>query len=254
MTANERFKSRLTKREPLFGCFVKTPHPAVVEVLGQCGIDFLVLDGEHSPFDKATINHCLLAARAVDCATLVRVPGSDPECILNVLDCGAAGVVVPHVTSVAQAKALVRAVHYGQDGRGIAGTTRAGSYGMRPLSEHLASTRNEVSLICQIEDRGGVECAREIAAVSGVDALFVGRADLTVSYGLEDFNSAKIKEICHQVLGAREAVTGLYCAPGEDIGPWRSSGAGLFVIGADHYFLIQGAKALTSLASAHNPN
>ncbi|SDC00456.1 HpcH/HpaI aldolase family protein [Ruegeria marina] len=244
MTPNARFKARLIAREPLVGCFVKTPHPIVVEVLGAGPLDFLILDGEHSPFDRAAIDACMLAARAVGCAVLVRVPNDDPSTILGVLDCGAAGVVAPHVTSVEQARKLARSMHYVAGGRGIAGTTRAGGYGVRPLTEHRKASSAEVSLICQIEDREGVDCYDGIAAVDGVDALFVGRADLSVSYGLDDFAAPETAKICGDVLSAKGAATGLYCAPGEDPGPWRACGASFFVTGSDHSLLQHGAKAL----------
>ena len=250
MSANARFKARLNARAPLLGCFIKTPHPTVIEVLGATALDFLVLDGEHAPFDRAAIDACLLAARAVGCAVLVRVPDDTPSTILNVLDCGAAGVVVPHVTSVAQARALAASVRYVPGGRGIAGTTRAGGYGARPLADHRRAAADEVSLICQIEDREGVDCAAEIAAVDGVDGLFVGRADLTVSYGLDNFAALEIAAICAAVLGVQGAATGLYCAPGEDLSRWRAGGASFIVSGSDHTFLVHGASAL---ATAFNP-
>lgn len=246
MTPNARFKARLLAREGLLGCFIKTPHPTVVEVLGAGPLDFLILDGEHSPFDRSAIDACMLAARAVGCPVLVRVPDDNPAFILGVLDCGAAGVVVPHVTSVEQAKKLARMMHYVPGGRGIAGTTRAGGYGAVPLGEHRESSRHEVSLICQIEDREGAECFDQIAAVPDVDALFVGRADLSVSYGHDGFNSPEINSLCGEVLSTENATTGLYCAPGEDISGWRSKGASFFVTGSDHTFLAQGAKALTA--------
>ncbi len=246
MSPNARFKARLTAREPLVGCFVKTPHPTVVEVLGQCPLDFLILDGEHSPFDRAAADLCLLAARAVGMAVLVRVPDASPSTILAALDSGAAGVVVPHVTSAEQARALAACMHYVPGGRGIAGTTRAGGYGALPLAEHRSRARDEVSLICQIEDREGVDCFAEIAAVPDVDALFVGRADLSVSYGHDDFSSPGIDLICGEVLGASGAATGLYCAPGEDFSRWAAHGASFCVTGSDHSFLAQGAKALAA--------
>ncbi len=246
MTPNARFKARLIARAPLLGCFVKTPHPTVVEVLGATPLDFLVLDGEHSPFDRAAIDACMLAARAAGCALLIRVPDDNPARILSVLDCGAAGVVVPHVISVAQAEALARAMHYQPGGRGIAGTTRAGGYGTQPLSRHRTAARDEVALICQIEDREGVECFADIAAVRDVDALFVGRADLTVSYGQDAFGSPEIDALCSQVLGATGAATGLFCAPGEEIAKWRQAGANLFITGSDHSFLQHGAAALAA--------
>ncbi|MCB2109536.1 MAG: 4-hydroxy-2-oxovalerate aldolase [Defluviimonas sp.] len=248
MTPNARFKARLTAREPLVGCFVKTPHPTVIEVLGATPLDFLILDGEHTPFDRASIDLCMLAARAVGCAVLVRVPDGAPSTILGVLDCGAAGVVVPHVTSVEQAEALAKSMRYVPGGRGIAGTTRAGLYGARPLAEHRKAASDGVSLICQIEDREGVDCFAGIAAVEGVDALFVGRADLTVSYGLDDFSAPEIAAICGDVLAAAGAATGLYCAPGEDTRPWRQRGASFIVVGSDHSFLAEGAKSLAASA------
>lgn len=246
MSPNARFRAALVARVQLVGCFIKTPHPTVIEVLGATDLDFLVLDGEHSPFDKTSINLCLLAARAVGMPVLVRVPDDNPAFILNVLDCGAAGVVVPHVTSVDQAERLSRAMRYLPGGRGIAGTTRAGGYGALPLPEHRERAAAEVTLICQIEDREGVENAGAIAAVDGVDALFVGRADLTVSYGKSDFGDPEIAALCGEVLGAKGATTGLFVAPTEDMSPWRDKGASFFLSGSDHSFLFSGAKALAA--------
>jgi len=251
MSVNARFKARLAAREALIGCFVKTPHPTVVEILGALGLDFLVLDGEHSPFDRGAVDACLLAARAAGAAVLVRVPDSSPATILSVLDCGAAGVVVPHVTTVAQARALADAVRYVPGGRGIAGTTRAGHYGLRPLAEHHRAAAEEVSLVCQIEDREGADNFAAIAAVEGVDALFVGRADLSLSFGRDDFSSPEIDAIARRVLGAKGAATGLYCAPGEDFGRWAEAGASFAVTGSDHSFLIQGARALAAGFAPH---
>lgn len=246
MTPNARFKARLTAGEPLVGSFIKTPHPTLIEVLGATGLDFLVLDGEHSPFDRTSIDACMLAARAVGCPLLVRVPDDNAATILGVLDCGAAGVVIPHVISAEQAERIAKSVHYQPGGRGIAGTTRAGGYGTIPLADHRSRARDEVSLICQIEDSEAIECYNEIAAVPNVDALFVGRADLSMSFGRDDFSSPQIDGICADVLGAQSCATGLYCAPGEDIGRWRDCGASFFVIGSDHGYLQHGAAALTA--------
>ncbi|MEX3010506.1 HpcH/HpaI aldolase/citrate lyase family protein [Hoeflea sp. TYP-13] len=253
MTPNASFKTRLIAREQQVGCFIKTPHPTVIEVLGATALDFLVLDGEHSPFGRASIDACLLAARAVGCPVLVRVPDDNAAFILNVLDCGAAGIVAPHVTSVEKAEALARAVRYTPGGRGIAGTTRAGGYGARPLAMHRADAGSEVSLICQIEDREGVDCHAAIAAVDGVDAIFVGRADLSVSYGQEDFGSTEIDAISGRVLGAGGASTGLYCAPDEDTARWAAAGASFFVMGSDHTMFQQGARALAARFKANTP-
>lgn len=254
MTPNEAFRARLLAKAPLLGSFVKTPHPMVVEVLGASGLDFLVLDGEHSPFDRAAIDLCLLAARAVGMATLVRVPDHNPSSILAALDSGAAGVVVPHVNTTDQARALSAAVRYIPGGRGIAGTTRAGGYGGKPLADHRRDAARQTVLICQIEDREAVENHRAIAAVEGVDALFVGRADLSLSCGRDDFSSPEIDAMAASVLSAPGAITGLYCAPGEDFAPWAARGASFAVVGADHGFLAAGARSLTAGFARHRPH
>src|SRR5262245_46031206 len=92
------FRKRLLAREPLIGTFLKTPTGHATEIIGEAGFDFVVIDQEHAPFDRTTSDIALLAARSVRIPALVRVPG--PEAILSVLDCGATGVLVPHVSSV----------------------------------------------------------------------------------------------------------------------------------------------------------
>ncbi|SDF03497.1 HpcH/HpaI aldolase family protein [Limimaricola pyoseonensis] len=244
MSLNAEFRRRLIAREPLLGAFVKTPHPIVVEIMGRSGFDFLVLDAEHAPFDRAAIDTMMIAGRAAGCPLLVRVPSSSPDWLLGVLDAGAAGVMVPHVVSPGQAAELARAMRYGAGGRGFAGTTRAAEYAGRSMREHLAMAGDEVSLICQIEDAEGADRFDEIAAVEGVDALFVGRADLAVSCGRDDFFAPDIAARCAAILGASGAATGLYCAPGETLAPLREAGASLFVVGSDHTLMAGGAGQL----------
>ncbi len=177
MMTNAEFKARLVAREPMLGAFIKTPHPIVIEIMARAGFDFLVVDAEHAPFDRGTVDAMTMAGRAEGCPIVVRVPVATADWVLNVLDGGAAGVMVPHVETAAQAKELARAVNYGPGGRGFAGTSRAADYAGRSLKEHLSVARSEVALICQIEDPDGVVNHSEIADVDGVDALFIGRAD-----------------------------------------------------------------------------
>ncbi len=242
LSINTHFKQKLQEGQQLLGCFVKTPHPILIEVLGVSGLDFLVLDAEHAPFDRTTIDVCLIAGRSVGCPILVRVPNDEPAFILNVLDGGAAGVMVPHVKSVEQAYRLSRSVHYVPGGRGYAGTTRAAYYGQRHMSDHKPSTQQEVTLICQIEDPEGVEQYQKIAALDGVDVLFVGRADLAVAHDYDDFRHDHVEAQCREVLGANSCRTGLFCTPGEDLTRWEQAGATFFVVGSDHAFLSQGIQ------------
>ncbi|WP_421904652.1 HpcH/HpaI aldolase family protein [Mameliella sp.] len=233
-TVNRRFKADVHARKPLLGAFVKTPHPIVVEVMAGAGYDFLVLDCEHAPFDRGTLDTLIFTGRALGCAMVVRVPVGSPDWLLFVLDAGAAGVMVPHVNTVPQAETLAQAMRYGPGGRGFAGTTRAAHYADRSMTEHMARTPQETVLIAQIEDPEGAENVAGIAAVAGVDALFVGRADLAVGYGINDFHAERIGTITREVLGQQAAATGLYCAPGEDLSGFAEAGGSLFVIGSEH--------------------
>ncbi len=240
-------KERLAGRELVVGTFVKTPSPIVVEVLGQTVLDCLCLDAEHAPFDRPTLDTCIFAARAANMDVLVRVPSGAPDHLLNALDCGATGVMVPHVRSVAEAKAVVLAAHYGPGGRGYAGSSRAAGYTTLPMAHHLARSAERTVVIAQIEDPEAIEAVEAIAAVAGLDALFVGRVDLTVAYGAETQDDprvvAAVERVCAAGLSAGKP-TGMFLARVEETAYWQSRGASLFLLGSDHGLLLAGANEL----------
>ncbi len=242
-------KQRLAAGEAIVGTFVKTPSPIVVEVLSLTALDCLCLDAEHAPFDRMAIDACIMAARAAGMDVLVRVPSAAPEHILNALDCGATGVVIPHVRSAEEARVAVRLSHYGAGGRGYAGSSRAANYTTRPMGDHLSASAVRTTVVLQIEDPEAIDAIDEIAAVDGVDALFVGRVDLTVAYGVTDQDDP-------QVVGAVEKVcaaglrhgrrTGMFVARVADVPAWAEKGASLFLLGSDHGFMLAGAAALVA--------
>ena len=112
----ENFKSRMANREMMAGTFLKTPAYELVEVLATSHLDFICIDMEHSPFDRARTDACLALARALDFPVLVRVTHFAPQTVLQVLDMGAVGVVAPHIVTAQQAKDLVRTAHFGPGG------------------------------------------------------------------------------------------------------------------------------------------
>jgi len=241
------FKQRLADGELLVGSFVKTPSPVIVEVLALTGLDCLCLDAEHAPFDRGTLDLGILAARAAGKDVLVRIPSAAPEHCLNALDCGATGVVVPHVRCAAEARAVVQACQYGAGGRGYAGSSRAALYTMRTMADHLAASAAGSTVIVQIEDVEAIDAIDEIAQVPGVDALFVGRVDLTVAYGADSQDDprvvAAVEAVCDA--GRRHArPVGMFLARPEDVPAWRAKGATLFLLGSDHGFLLAGAAEL----------
>ncbi len=240
-------KERLAARELVVGTFVKTPSPIVVEVLGRTTLDCLCLDAEHAPFDRGTLDSCIFAARAAGMDVLVRVPSAAPEHLLNALDCGATGVVVPHVRSVAETEAVVKAAQYGPGGRGYAGSSRAAGYTTSSMADHLARSAERTVVIAQIEDPEAVEAVEAIAAVAGLDALFAGRADLTVAYGAATQDDPRVVAAVERVCAAGDSAgkpVGMFLARVDDTAYWVSRGASLFLLGSDHGFLLGGANEL----------
>ncbi len=244
-------KARLAAGEALLGTFQKTPSPIVTEVLALAGLDLVCLDAEHSPFDRLHVDACCMAARAGGLPVLVRPQTAAPEHILSALDCGATGVLLPHIRSVAEAEAAVRACHYGRGGRGYAGSSRAAGYGGRAIADHRAASAATTVVVAQIEDIEAVEVVDAIARVAGLDALFVGRIDLTVAMGLANpANPAVVRHVERICATGRAAgvPVGMFVGDLAEVPRWREAGATLFLLGSDHGFLLSGARELRRAA------
>ncbi len=243
------FRERLRSREPLIGTWVKSPSPVVCEVLADTDLDLICIDAEHAPFDRLTQDLCLQHLRSADMPAFVRIPAAREEYILNALDCGATGVVIPHVTSAAMAEAMVKASHFGPGGRGYAGSTRAAGYTTRAMGDHLEGSASATTVIAQIEDLEALDVIDEIAQVDGVDCLFIGRIDLTVAMKAESPKAAEVVEAVERVCAAgREAgvAVGMFVGDMAEVPHWKEAGATLFILGSDHGFLRQGATSLVS--------
>ena len=243
-------KSRLQNGDSLVGTWVKTPHPHVVEVLALSALDVLVLDAEHAPFDRGSLDLCILAARSGGKPVLVRPASASHAHILQALDSGADGVIVPHVRSAEDAREVVRACHYGAAGahpaRGFAGSTRAAAYTTLGMGKHRGAAKS-VTVIAQIEDAEALEEIDAIAAVEGIDALFIGRADLTISLNADTADDARVVAAVERICAAGAAAgrtVGMFLARVSDVPAWRAKGATLFVLQSDQEFMLKGAAAL----------
>ena len=246
------FRERLHAGDLLAGTWVKTPHPHVVEVLSLSSLDCLVLDAEHAPFDRAALDLCILAARAGGKTVLVRPQSASHEQILNALDCGADGVILPHIRTAAEAADAVKACHYVSGGRGFAGSSRAAAYTTKGMAKHRTDAKNVIA-IAQIEDVEGVDNIEEIAAVEGIDALFIGRADLTISYAAETLDDGIVVDAVDRIVAAGKTAgrtTGMFLGRVSDVPLWREKGASLFILGSDQDFLLQGAAKLAEAIRA----
>jgi staphyloferrin B biosynthesis citrate synthase len=242
-------KQKLSDGVPVLGTFIKTPHPHVVEVLATAGLDCVVLDAEHAPFDRRDIDLCILAGRANGLQVLVRVPSNDEAHILNALDCGADGVVVPHVRNMKEAHALVRVCHYGPEGRGFSGSSRAASYGGKSVADHLSDSAASIIVIAQIEDAEALDEIDAISSVNGIDALFVGIYDLTISLSCQSPDDPKVVAAVDYIVQASvkaDRSVGMFLPNSAKMSDWRSKGITFFLVGSDQGFVRAGAQALSA--------
>jgi len=245
-------KEKLATRAPVLATFIKTPHPAVIEVLAMSPLDALILDAEHAPFDRGDLDLCVLAARAGGKEVLVRPVSASPEHILQALDLGATGVLAPHIRSAEDARALVAACRYGPGGRGYAGSSRPARYGRKPMAEHIADSNAQAVVIAQIEDLEALDAIDDILHVDGIDAFFIGRADLTVALGCTNPDDPQVVAAVERICAAGRAAgacIGMFFARASDAPHWRAQGASFFALQSDHAFLLAGAEALARAAA-----
>lgn len=239
------FRNAFRQGKPLVGSFIKTPTSHTVEILGAMGFDFLVIDEEHAPFDRVTIDLALLAARASGTAGIVRVAEPTPSRLLAVLDDGAAGVLIPHVATVEKARAVVSACRYRGGSRGFSNSPRAGGYGAVPAWPHVHAQDASVTVIAMIEDPEAIDDIDAIIAVDGLDGIFIGRGDLSIALGAESPNAPEIKAATEKAIKAAQSVGKPACVMVNSVAetaPFVEMGATAFIISSDQGFMRQVAS------------
>jgi 2-keto-3-deoxy-L-rhamnonate aldolase RhmA len=239
------FRRRLTAREHVLGTFIKTPTTHATEILGAMGFDFVVFDQEHAPLDRAQIDIMVLAARASNIAGIVRVGDPGDANILSMLDCGASGILVPHVDTAEKARDIAAACRYRGGKRGFANTTRAGGFGAVSFADHMAAQDAQICCIAMIEDLSALEQIDAIAAVEGIDAFFIGRGDLTAALGAPSMTSKETMRVVEPIMAAARKAN----MPVIMLSPDRADaiataklGATAFMVSSDHGFLKQAAS------------
>ncbi|NHN47861.1 aldolase [Halostella sp. JP-L12] len=220
------------------GNWISIGHPSLSEVSTELGFDFVLVDTEHTTMSLETVeNH----VRAVDAAdgpadAVIRVPSNDPIRIKRVLDTGAAGVMVPMVESADEAERIAEAVRYPPDGnRGIAGG-RASRYGLE-FQEYVENANDSVVTIAQIETRAGIQNAGEIARVDGVDALFVGPADMSAALDVfAEWEADELTDAIERVVAVAEETdtpVGTLTVDQSDISERVDQGFDFLIVGKD---------------------
>lgn len=242
-----RLKARMQAAEMLTGIWIGSGAEATAEALSLVGYDWMLLDGEHGPIEVSALLPMMRAAALGGIDVVARVPWNDPVLIKRVLDIGAQTLMIPFVQNADEARAAVRAMRYPPHGiRGAAGVTRAGRYGT--ASDYLAGANAQVSLIAQAETAEAIACVGEIAAVDGVDAVFVGPSDLAASMGHlghsghPDVQTA-IAQAARDILAAGKTPS-ILALDAAGARAYRAMGYRLIAAGLDMHLLVQAARNL----------
>lgn len=180
----EWIRQRVLQGEVMFGIWLSLGSSFVAEIAGLTGFEWALIDNEHGLGDYSAMAHQIQALSNTSAAPIVRVPANQPEYFKRALDLGASGIMVPQVNNAKQAEDVVQFMRYAPAGiRGLTRSSRASKYGME-FDEYFEKVNDNLLTIVQIETKQAVENAGEIAAVEGVDVLFVGPSDLCLNLGI----------------------------------------------------------------------
>jgi 4-hydroxy-2-oxoheptanedioate aldolase len=247
MTIDGTFRTRLLAGEFLTGFWLNLGSSVTAEMAGLAGFDWVLLDHEHGPGGEETLLHQLQAVSATPATCLVRIAANEAPRFKRVLDAGAHGVMVPYVSTAADARAVVHAMRYPPRGmRGVAKLTRASSFGAR-FDQYFAHADEWLVTLTQIETTEALDNVAEIAAVDGVDVLFVGPMDLTTSMGIPgQYDDARFHDALGEVADAAKRAgkaAGILLLDPANLPLCRELGYTVVAMGSDGGSVQSGVKA-----------
>lgn len=251
------FKSALEKHEKQIGLWLGLANAYTAEICAGAGFDWLVVDGEHAPNDLPLMVAQLQAIAASDVRSVVRAPIGETWIIKQLLDIGAQTILVPMVESAPQARDLVRAVNYPPKGiRGV-GAAMARASAFNRIPDYLTTANAEVCLLVQLESQVGLAALEEIAAVEGVDGIFIGPSDLAADMGYlgrpgEPAVQAAVEDGIARILKAGKPA-GILTADTSLATRYLELGASFVAVGTDVTLFSQATSALAAKFKATNP-
>jgi 4-hydroxy-2-oxoheptanedioate aldolase len=242
------FKLALAEKRPLIGLWQAIACGYTAEICAHAGYDWLLFDGEHSPNTAQTLLAQLQAVSRFAGEPIARVPSSDPVSIKQYLDLGFTTLLIPMVDTAQEAADVVKACRYPPHGiRGVASaTSRATGFGTDKT--YLAEAIDRVTIIAQIESKAALGNVETIAAVEGIDALFIGPGDLAASLG--HLGNPLHPEVQAAIAGAKGRIdavgkpAGIFALSAEDGQRRIAEGYRFISVGSDIGVLLHGAKAL----------
>jgi len=230
-------KYKLIEDKQCYGAWVSIEAPICTEIMSGLGYDYLVFDTEHSPLDILTVQTLMQAMREMGTTPIVRVWWNDIVAIKRALDIGAHGILVPWVNNREEAVSAVKATRYAPEGLRGCGPRRANLFD----PDYYETVDEEITVICQIETADAIENIDDIVSVDGVDATYIGPADLAASLGhLGHMEHPEVQKAIDRILEATQAAgkkAGIHIAAGKTIEYRMQQGFDLITIGSDIDYL-----------------
>lgn len=247
-------RQRLSEPGQLLGTFSIIPSPEIVELTALAGFDVVILDMEHGAFDLAQLSPMILAARVWGAVPVVRVRHNEPSLVSAALDAGAAGVIVPQVSSSAAAEAVVSAARFPPEGtRGANPWVRSAMY--TSGGDYYRQANEDVAAMVMVEGSEGVAAVDEILAVPGLDAVFLGPVDLSNALGVhgEPEHPTVVEAVERVVARAerRSVAVAVFASTPEAARRWLERGVKLVAVGEDTLHVLAALKAV--VAAARSP-
>jgi 4-hydroxy-2-oxoheptanedioate aldolase len=243
------FKRALKAGKPQIGLWSSLSSNYTVEVIAGAGFDWILLDTEHSPTDLENLLAQLQAAAPYPAHAVVRVPWNDMVTMKRTLDIGAQSLLVPYVSTPAEAKSAVSYTRYPPVGvRGVAGTTRATRFGR--VKDYAKRAHEEICLLVQVETQAALDNIEAICGIEGVDGVFIGPADLHASMGYSgEIANPKVTPLIDEAIRRIRkcgSAPGILTPNEGDARHWLECGALFVAVGADVGILARGAEALAA--------
>ena len=244
-----RFKRALQAGRRQIGLWSTLSSGYTVEVIAGAGFDWIMIDTEHSPADLESVLGQLQAAAPYDTSAVVRLPWNDMVTVKRFLDIGAQTLLIPQVSSAGEARNAVAYTRYPPAGlRGVAGATRATRFGR--VKDYFKKAQDEICVLVQIESGAGLDALEAIAAVDGVDGVFIGPADLHASLGYageraHDAVMPRIDDAIGRIVKTGKAA-GILADNETTARRWLALGALFVAVGSDVGLLARGADALAA--------
>lgn len=242
----KNLKQRLKQGDTLNGCWLSLGSSLTAEIVGQSGFDWVLIDLEHGAGTEKDVLVQLQALEHTGAGALVRVESAEPQRIHRVLDMGAEGIMCPKINTAEDAQKVVRGLHYPPHGnRGVAKMVRATNFAQN-FDQYYQASRDAVLGVVQIETVEVLNHLDAVAAIDGVDVLFIGPADLSMELGIfGQFDHPRFQEALKETVNAAHKAgksTGILFFNPNDYRKYHDLGIRLIACGADATFVADGAR------------